>query len=104
MREDLRGRTEPKEVCRGVVAKGIVNNELGGWQHFTAPCRCNTGPLESLPVGRGGQVQYFEVNILGERALADVRSDAWRRKHMHFPGRHRAAGAVRAKPSGAISP
>ena len=40
-------------------------------------------------------------------ALADVRSDAWRRKHMHFPGQHRAAGAVRAldragaRPSGA---
>ena len=29
-------------------------------------------------------------------ALADVRSDAWRRKHMHFSGQHRAAGAVRA--------
>ena len=36
-----------------------------------------------------------------------LRSDAWRRKHMHFPGQHRAAGAVRAldragaEPSGA---
>ena len=36
-----------------------------------------------------------------------LRSDAWRRKHMHFPGQHRAAGAVRAldragaRPSGA---
>ena len=29
-------------------------------------------------------------------ALADVRSDAWRRKHMHFPGQHRAAAAMRA--------
>ena len=29
-------------------------------------------------------------------ALADVRSDAWRRKHMHYPGQHRAAGAMRA--------
>ena len=34
-------------------------------------------------------------------ALADVRSDAWRRKHMHFPGQHRAAGAVRALDLGA---
>ena len=25
-----------------------------------------------------------------------LRSDAWRRKHMHFEGKHRAAGAVRA--------
>ena len=29
-------------------------------------------------------------------ALAVVRSDAWRRKHMHFPGQHRAVGAMRA--------
>ena len=30
-------------------------------------------------------------------ALADVRSDAWRRQHMHaFPGQHRAAEAMRA--------
>ena len=29
-------------------------------------------------------------------ALADVREDAWRRKHMHFPGQHRAAAAMRA--------
>ena len=29
-------------------------------------------------------------------ALADVREDAWRRKHMHFPGQHRATGAMRA--------
>ena len=29
-------------------------------------------------------------------ALADVHSDAWRREHMHFPGQHRAAGAMRA--------
>ena len=29
-------------------------------------------------------------------ALADVRSDAWQREHMHFPGQHRAAGAMRA--------
>ena len=29
-------------------------------------------------------------------ALADVRSDAWRRERMHFPGQHRAAGAMRA--------
>ena len=34
-------------------------------------------------------------------ALADVRLDAWRRKHMHFPGQHRAAGAVRALDLGA---
>ena len=33
-------------------------------QHFSHPCRCNAGPLGSWPVGRGGQVQYFEVNIL----------------------------------------
>ena len=36
-----------------------------------------------------------------------LRSDAWRRKHMHFSGQQRAAGAVRAldragaRPSGA---
>ena len=29
-------------------------------------------------------------------ALADVRSDAWRLEHMHYPGQHRAAGAMRA--------
>ena len=29
-------------------------------------------------------------------ALADVRSHAWRRAHMNFPGQHRAAGAMRA--------
>ena len=29
-------------------------------------------------------------------ALADVRSDAWRRERMHFSGQHRAAGAMRA--------
>ena len=28
--------------------------------------------------------------------LGDVRSDVWRRQYMHFPGRHRAAAAMRA--------
>ena len=37
-------------------------------------------------------------------ALADVRSDAWRRKHMHFPGQHRAAGAMRALGRAGVGP
>ena len=32
--------------------------------HDTVGTACLPGPLESWPVGRGGQVQYFEVNIL----------------------------------------
>jgi 8-oxo-dGTP pyrophosphatase MutT (NUDIX family) len=44
---------------------------------------------------QGGGSKTVHVG-LEWHALAEVRSEAWRRQHMHFPGQHRAAGAVRA--------
>jgi 8-oxo-dGTP pyrophosphatase MutT (NUDIX family) len=44
---------------------------------------------------QGGGSKTVHVG-LEWHALAEVRLDAWRRQHMHFPGQHRAAGAVRA--------
>ena len=56
------GRAEDVEENNTV---GIACLQIDECQHSTGPLECcNTGPLECWPVGRGGQVQYFEVNIL----------------------------------------